>query len=233
MDLIRNAKLYICSHLTKLFRLYYMHIELNKYKNIIFDLGGVILNIDYELTARSFASLNLKNFDSLFSQAKQTQLFDRYEKGRISSDEFRIELRTYCGNEISDDELDRCWNALLLDLPGERLELLKKLRSTHRCFLLSNTNEIHMMAIHAYLHDTFGISDLSAYFEKVYLSFEINMRKPDAEIFEFVLKENNLDPAETIFIDDSAQHVESAIKLGITGYLLDVKTESIVDVFEN
>ncbi|MDQ3046875.1 MAG: HAD family phosphatase [Bacteroidota bacterium] len=207
-----------------------MQIPLNKYKNIIFDLGGVIFNIDYHLSTQAFASLDLKNFDSLFSQAKQTQLFDRYEKGLISSVEFRNELRTFYGNDLPDEKIDHCWNALLLDLPKERLDLLKKLKTSHRTFLLSNTNEIHMMAIYAYLHDIYGISDLSAYFEKVYLSYEINMRKPDQEIFQHVLNENGLLAEETLFIDDSAQHVESAKKLGIHAILLDVKEEGIVEM---
>ena len=207
-----------------------MPIDQNKYKNIIFDLGNVILNIDYLLAAKAFGEVGLNTFEKQFSQAQQQQLFDLYEKGQISSQEFRDQLRTYCKKNTSDKEIDVAWNAMLLDLPASRLELLTHLKQSHRIFLLSNTNEIHILAFHDYLQKSFGIPDLTAYFEKMYLSYKIGMRKPDAEIFEFVLKENKLTPAETLFIDDSVQHIEAAKKLGIQTYWLDVKRESILDV---
>jgi epoxide hydrolase-like predicted phosphatase len=208
-----------------------MAIALNKYKNIIFDLGGVILNIDYLLTAKAFAGLGVTAFDELFSQAKQKELFDVYEKGQISSEEFREEVKKYCKNSPDDKTLDAAWNAILLDLPKARLELLQKIKATHRTFLLSNTNDIHIVAVNNYLQETFGISDLSGYFENTYLSYKVGMRKPDAEIFNLVLEENSLNLHETLFIDDSIQHIESAKNLGIQTYWLDVKKESILEVF--
>jgi putative hydrolase of the HAD superfamily len=208
-----------------------MPIDSNKYKNIIFDLGNVILNIDYLLAADAFKKLGLNSFEKQFSQAQQQHLFDSYEKGHITSVEFRKELKTYCKKDTSDQAIDDAWNAMLLDLPSSRLDLLNHLKQTHRTFLLSNTNEIHIDAFHSYLQKNFGIPDLSAHFEKMYLSYKIGMRKPDAEIFEFVLNENKLIALETIFIDDSIQHVEAARKLGIEAYWLDVKKESILDLF--
>lgn len=207
-----------------------MIIHTNNYKNIIFDLGGVILNIDYFLTEKAFSKLGISDFKSLFSQAQQTQLFDNYEKGFISSNDFRTELKKYLPKNISNQEIDNAWNAILLDLPIERIELLEKFKTTHRTFLLSNTNDIHIETFNQYLQKDFAIPDLSNLFEKMYLSYKIGMRKPDSEIFELVLKENNLKPNETLFIDDSIQHVEAAKKLGINAYWLDVKKESILDV---
>ena len=119
---------------------------------------------------------------------------------------------------------------MLLDLPPARLDLLKKMKNTHRTFLLSNTNEIHIQCFSKSLQQQIGVSDLSDYFEKVYLSYEINLRKPDVEIFKYVLDNNRLNPAETLFIDDSPQHIEGAKKLGIHTYWLDVKKESITDI---
>ena len=208
-----------------------MPIDLNKYKNILFDLGNVILNIDYTLTVKSFQELELSNFENLFSQAQQQQLFDVYEKGEISSAQFRTALKTFCKKNTTDHAIDKAWNSMLLDLPAERLDLLGRLKDTHRTFLLSNTNEIHIIAFHEYLEKNFKTSDLSAYFEKMYLSYQVGMRKPDIEIFEFIIKENNLNPMETLFIDDSIQHVESAKKLGIEAYWLNVKKETILDLF--
>jgi glucose-1-phosphatase len=201
------------------------------YKNIIFDLGGVILNIDYALTAKAFEQIQLENFDALFSQAKQQTLFDKYEKGEISSAAFRQELKKNCKIGVSDTDIDRAWNAMLLDLPKERLTILQKIKKTHRSFLLSNTNEIHIDAFHNYLLNDFKTPDLTAYFEKMYLSYKVGMRKPDAELFQLVLNENKLIAQETLFIDDSIQHIESAKKLGIQTYWLDVKKESITDLF--
>lgn len=203
----------------------------NKYKNIIFDLGGVLLNIDYSLVTKAFLALGLTDFDKLYSKAHQTKLFDLYEKGQISSEAFRNHVKTCFSIPIDDETIDKAWNAMLLDLPPERLHLLQQLKTKHRIFLLSNTNDIHIQYINNYLKETFGIADLSGYFEKVYLSYEVGMRKPDAEIFELVLSENNLDPNETLFIDDSIQHIEGAKKLGIHTYWLDVKKESVMDLF--
>lgn len=208
-----------------------MPINPNKYKNIIFDLGNVILNIDYVLTAKAFKELGLNTFEVQFSQSQQQQLFDAYEKGETTSVEFRNELRTYCKEGTTDHSIDNAWNTMLLDLPKARLDLLNRLKKTHRIFLLSNTNEIHINAFHNYLLQSFKIVDLSGYFEKMYLSYKIGMRKPDAEIFEFVLKDNALNPKETLFIDDSIQHIEAAQNIGIEAYWLDVKKESVLDLF--
>lgn len=208
-----------------------MLIDLNNYKNIIFDLGGVILNIDYQLTADAFRKLGLLNFDEHYTQAKQRLLFDRYEKGLITSDAFRSELMLYIKADIDGSVIDNAWNAMLLDLPDERLELLKKIKKTRNTFLLSNTNEIHIDAFYSYLKEKKNITDFSSYFNKIYFSHKINLRKPDLESFEFILKKQHLRAAETLFIDDSMQHIEGAKKLGIHTYWLDVKKESIVDVF--
>lgn len=209
-----------------------MPIQANAYKNIIFDLGGVILNIDYDLTAKAFEQLGLPNFQHLFSKASQEMTFDLYEKGLISSDDFRDALNNSLKTPVRTETIDAAWNAMLLDLPSSRLELLKKMKGSHRTFLLSNTNEIHIHWFFNSLKHHFGIRDLSDYFEKVYLSYEIGLRKPDAAIFRHVLNENQLKPSETLFIDDSPQHIESAKKLGIHTYWLDVKTEDIITLFE-
>jgi len=113
----------------------------------------------------------------------------------------------------------------------ERIEILKRVKKTHRIFLLSNTNDIHIKYINNYLQKEYAMPDLTSLFEKTYLSYEIGMRKPDAEIFEFVLKENDLIPSETLFIDDSVQHIETARKLGLHAHWLNVEEESLRDLF--
>jgi epoxide hydrolase-like predicted phosphatase len=208
-----------------------MDISKNKIKNVIFDLGGVIINIDYSLLTGAFSEIGLPGFEKHFSQLKQKDLFDLYEKGLISSQNFRDELKKHCKIGTTDTEIDTAWNAMLLDLPKERLELILNVKNKYRTFLLSNTNEIHMLFIYDYLKKKFQIPDFNGHFEKVYLSYEVHMRKPDAEIFDLVIGQNGLLKEETLFIDDSVQHIESAKIVGIQTYLLDVKKESIISLF--
>lgn len=203
---------------------------MSQFKNIIFDLGGVILNIDYLATIRTFESLGLKNADEKFSQAKQGLIFDKLDKGEISGYEFIKELRTYFEHPVSASEISDAWNVMLLDLPKERLKLLETLKENYSLFLLSNTNEIHIPEYHKYLQKTYGFHDLSHIFSKQYYSFEMGMRKPDVEIFEFVTHDQNLVPHETLFIDDSVQHLEGAKKAGLKTYWLQ-KGETILDIF--
>jgi len=204
-------------------------IDLRNIKNIIFDLGGVILNIDYQLTIDAFKKLSLNNFDQFYSQFTQNDLLIAMEKGEITPQEFRIQLRKYISKPVSDIMIDNAWNAMLLDFPPERIVLLQMLKNKYRTFLLSNTNSIHLDFYSNLLNQKFDLQNLSHLFEKEYYSHELKMKKPDSEIFEYVLRENDLIPSETLFIDDTSIHVESAIKLGINGYLLK-KGESITDI---
>jgi len=186
------------------------HIELDA---IIFDLGGVILNIDYQLTINAFEKLGFKNFNAQYSKMQQSGLFDNLEKGLITEKEFVSEIKKEIESASSDDIIN-AWNALILDFPPIRLELLQKLKKEVKLFLLSNTNEIHLQAFNNILKE-FGQDSLVPHFDKLYLSHEINARKPDAEAFEIILKENDLSVDRVLFIDDSPQHIEAAQKLGM------------------
>lgn len=190
------------------------------FKHIIFDLGGVILNIDYHKTIDAFKTLGDKEFDSLFTQANQTDLFDKYEKGLCSSQFFINGLLDYLPKGTSANAIVKAWNAMLLDLPSERIDKLLTLKEKYRTFLLSNTNDIHLDAFHKIIKEENSLESLSPLFEKVYFSCEMKMRKPDPEIFLVVCNENNLVPSETLFIDDSIQHVEGAKKAGLQAYHL-------------
>lgn len=187
---------------------------------IIFDLGGVIINIDYHRTKNAFELLGIKNFDQLFSKASQSQLFDKLEKGEISDAEFYSTIREISRLNLSDKEIRDAWNAILLDFPVRRMERLMELKNKYRIFLLSNTNRIHINAFTELLISRFGENLLPKIFENIYYSSEIGMRKPDAEIFEFVISENRLDKAKTFFIDDSPQHITGAAKIGLPSYHL-------------
>lgn len=190
-------------------------------RHIIFDLGGVILNIDYLKTIAAFQQLGIENFDEIYSQAAQSDLFDKLEKGQIGADEFVAGIQALCGKPLSHQQIVDAWNSLILDFPLRRLQILQQLRLHHDLFLLSNTNEIHEPAFNKVLEQTHGIPNLGVFFDKVYLSHRVGMRKPDKEIFERVLDENGLKAEHTLFIDDSIQHIESANSLGIQTIFLE------------
>lgn len=194
-------------------------------KNIIFDLGGVIINLDIPKTISEFNKLSTQPFESIYSQLQQTPIFDLFDKGQITVTDFFSELKKTLPNNIPDEKLLFAWNAMLLDFPKHRLELLNKLKPNYRLFLLSNTNESHVLEFEKILFSSHGYKNLEPFFEKVYYSCRMNMRKPNIDIFEFVLNENNLIAEETLFMDDSPQHVEGALTLGVKAMLLEKNNE--------
>ena len=184
-------------------------------KNIIFDLGGVIYNIDYQLSIDAFKKLGIRNFKERYSQSSQSPLFDQLETGKISPEEFHEGIRLESGLPLTATQIDTAWNAMLINMPPNRVELLKAISGNYQIYLLSNTNAIHIPLFNEQVDREFGKGVFHAIFRKVYLSYELKMRKPNKEIFEYVLLENNLLPQETLFIDDSLQHVEGAKTTGI------------------
>jgi len=208
---IQPAKIYIC----RLFAKY-----MSKINAIIFDLGGVIINLDIAATIAAFNKLSAQPFEAIYTQLQQTPVFDLFDKGLITEQEFFNGLKEAMGAEPDDASMLEAWNAMLLDFPLHRLELLQQLKSKYRLFLLSNTNETHIRKFEAQLLESRGYRNLEPFFEKVYYSCRMGMRKPDAEIFEHVLKENRLVAEETLFIDDTIHHVEGAQKTGIRAHLL-------------
>ncbi len=183
-------------------------------KHIIFDLGGVLLNIDYSLTERAFQQLGFAEFKEVYSQLKQEQLFDELETGRISPEDFIGKIRMRSGMQTENEAIINAWNAMLLDLPLQRLQLLQQLRLYYDLVLLSNTNEIHEAAFNAITQKQHGVL-IAGFFDKVYFSHRVGMRKPDREIFDRVLHENEFKAEHTLFIDDSPQHIASAKSIGI------------------
>lgn len=197
----------------------------NSKEAIIFDLGGVLLNLDYDLTEKAFISLGMTNFGESYSQLQQVQLFDRYETGQISSFHFVNRLLDLLPPGTTANQVVHAWDAMILDFPLERLRQLEALSQKYRLFLLSNTNDLHIDAVRRSLEKAVGHRNLEQYFEKTYFSSAVGMRKPDAKIFEFVCSDNKLEPAKIVFIDDSPQHVEGAKSAGIEAFLLEKNQE--------
>ena len=196
--------------------------------NIIFDLGNVILNIDYQNTIDAFEKIGVINASSFYSKSSQLNIFSQLETGRISKHDFVLEIQKFAP-KASATQIINAWNAILQDLPDERLEVLKKIKDKFSIFLLSNTNSIHVEKI----IDNLGVKKYEEFynlFDKVYYSHEIKLRKPYADIFRLVIKENNLSIKKTLFIDDSIQHIESAKRIGLKTYHLDGK-ETMESIF--
>jgi FMN phosphatase YigB (HAD superfamily) len=204
-------------------------MDLRGIKNIIFDLGAVILNIDYQLTIKAFQELGAGDFDKVYNQFVQTGLFDDLETGRIEPKVFRDRIREQFQSDWGDQQIDDAWNSLLLDLPQERIDLLHRLSKDYRLFLLSNTNAIHYEQYCANLMREHGIPNLDPLFEQVFLSHEIHQRKPDRAAYQYVLDAANLIPSETIFIDDIEKNAKAAEAVGIKGVFLEGE---VVELFE-
>ena len=202
---------------------------MKKCKAIIFDLGAVILNINYQNTIDEFAKLGVNNSTTFYSKKVQTNLFNQIETGMISSNKFLKALQKETKN-ANINQVEKAWNAMLLDLPEERIQLIEKLKkNNYSIYLLSNTNAIHIDAIKKQLGKRKWLA-FCKLFDKMYLSHELGLRKPDVKIFEYILKEQKIKAEEVFFIDDSPQHIASAKKIGIhCHHLLD--DENIITLF--
>jgi FMN phosphatase YigB (HAD superfamily) len=205
--------------------------NLKSIKNLIFDFGGVICDIDFLLTEKQMTSLGF-NFAETTAPKKVEALIVMLETGKISPQQFRNEIRKFFLNPVTDEQIDDAWNAMLLDIPEPRIRLLEKLRRRFRIFLLSNSNEIHYLKYLENFRQQYGYPDFGALFDKAYFSFRIGFKKPFREIFIHVLQDAGLNPSETLFIDDTLMHVEGARNMGIHAYHLQTdQGEQIMDLF--
>lgn len=184
-------------------------------KNVIFDLGGVIIDLDVNKTFQAFNKIIGKDFTQIFSKSQQSQFVTDYEIGKIDSSTFRNHIRELLQVDTSDQAIDDAWNAMLSDFPKRNIEFVRNVSLHKRTFILSNTNEIHKQAADKVLLEKHNGSTWEKLVEKAYFSHIMGDRKPNESIFRTVLNENQLIPEETLFIDDSPQHVEGASKTGI------------------
>jgi epoxide hydrolase-like predicted phosphatase len=193
---------------------------MQKIEAIVFDLGGVILNIDYNLTRTAFENAGVPNFDEMYSQTDADDLFRNLETGKISEDFFYTEINKRTGLGLSTTEIQQAWNAMLLTFREKSLQFLQVLKPKYKLFLLSNTNHIHLKEFNKIYLEKEREFSFETFFDKAYYSCEIGLRKPNAESYDLVLKENKLVPGNTLFVDDSIQNVEAAGLLGMHTVLL-------------
>ena len=190
-------------------------------KNIIFDLGGVLINLDFKKSTDAFRELGFPHFENMFSQFKADQLFEKLEKGLISPEDLYTVLHKVGKEGITTEQLQHAWNSMLLDFRVESLAFLNELKKTYNLFLLSNTNAIHLTAFNGILKEQTGLDSLGNFFNRSYYSHLVGLRKPNNDIFEFVLADAGLNINETLFIDDTQDNIETAAKMGFkTHHLL-------------
>lgn len=184
-------------------------------KNIIFDLGGVLLDIDTGKTNDAFEKLGVPDFKNNYSLYKASPLFDNLEKGNVSEPEFFNAIRQLSNLPLQDADIRDAWNALILDFRMDSLQHLDMLKSRYSLYLLSNTNSIHHRAFHQSFNEQAGGKSFDGYFTKAYYSHQVGLRKPDKEIYDLVLSDAGIVAGETIFIDDLLKNIEAAAALGM------------------
>jgi len=197
-------------------------------KNIIFDLGGIFLNIDFSKTEKAFADLGVQ-FNDFYSQHHVSELFELLETGKISPEEFHDSFVEETGLHLSYEELKNAWTALLVDFPIERLQWLQEIGKRYKIFLFSNTNKIHYDVFTEMFHEQTGFKDFNKLFVKTYYSHEMGLRKPYPESYLYILNEQQLRPEETLFIDDTLKNIEGAKQVGLQTIHL-VYPETVLDL---
>ena len=191
---------------------------------LIFDFGGVLIDLEMNQSILNFKKLGVENVENYLSNFGQSGFFMQLEKGKISAEEFRYEIRKMTTNTITDKEIDDAWNAFLVRIPSEKLDIVYQLRKKFRVIMLSNTNAIHF----PYAERTFfsyknrGIDE---YFDKCYRSYDMKMAKPDAEIFEAILSQEQVAANQCLLLDDGPKNIEQAQKLGFQTYFVDPKED--------
>lgn len=191
--------------------------QYNNISTLIFDLGGVIVDLDLAKCIQNFKELGLENIEQYLSNFGQKDFFMQFEKGQIGIPAFRNEIRKLAGTELTDAQIDKAWCSFLTQIPFEKLHLLSELKKKYRLLLLSNTNPLHIETAVAAEFSKTG-KTMQDFFDKCYLSYEMGMVKPDVEIFEALLTDAQVKAEECLFLDDGKKNIDTAAALGIQTY---------------
>ena len=203
-----------------------------KIKNIIFDLGGVILDIDETIVYKELGKMGI-NTTELAHSKEFIEIMSKFDTGIYTAPTFRKRMKALIGQEkMTDEKFDSIWNAMLLDIPRERVEAIEKVKKHYKIFLMSNTNVIHYDLYVRDLQLRFGYNEFDELFDKSYFSFAAHLEKPDPRFFELILDHEHLLPEETLFIDDTAANIKVAKSLGINTYHIS-REELVRNLFNN
>lgn len=207
-----------------------MKADLQNLENIIFDLGGVLLNLDFDASIQAFHELGMDKKVVNRQQAYADKVFYELETGAVSVTEFRSRVRKILDNpDATDQQIDDAWYAMIKDIPAHRVEMVQKLSRNFNVYLFSNTNQIHIQRLHADFKEHHGI-DFPSLFKKDYYSFEIKERKPELDSYLKVIELAGIDPAKSLFIDDLEKNITGAEKAGLRTYWLD-RDREVVSIF--
>jgi len=202
-------------------------------ENIIFDFGGVILDIDPKRTVQAFQKLGYEDVDKIKSREFYEKIILKFEMGLVTPDEFRSHIREYLGVNYTDSQINHAWNTLLSKLEKERIQTLEAAGKHYTLFMLSNSNAIHYDVFVKDLKDNFGYENFDALFRKAYFSFRLHMHKPNTDIYLYVIKQEHINPGRTLFIDDRADNIEGAKRAGLKTHYLDLhKGETLTALFD-
>ena len=187
-----------------------------KVENIIFDLGGVIINLDVSRAFQKFSEIFSKELKTdIFTDKENYPFFKDYELGRIGDEEFRSCIKELAEKPVTDSLVDEAWNAMLLDIPAERIGWIYEATKSYNCVVLSNTNAIHVSYFEQFFSDVTPYGHPGTVFQKLYYSHQIGERKPNKAAFEIVLDDAGFDPEETVLFDDLKDNLAAANELGI------------------
>lgn len=184
-------------------------------KAILFDLGGVLLDLHMEKTFAAFAKLGFAGFEKHFDSYSGSPFIELFEEGNMTPDEFIQTIKTYCTPDTPTDKILDAWNAMLGNVSKEKVTMLQQLQKKYRLFLYSNTNALHVAYLHRYYNHLFGNGVFQQCFSKIYYSHELGIRKPQEAGFLKIMEEQQLKPEEIFYIDDGAMHIATAKKLGL------------------
>ena len=184
-------------------------------KTLIFDLGGVIINLHEQATIEAFVGLSGYSVEKVVSNYESLSIFKDHEKGLISDDAFRQGIRDSMELSVTDDEIDHAWNSMLGEIPIARINHLIKLKEKYKVLILSNTNGIHEIRFNEILKSVSGKNSMKHFVHEVFLSHRINMRKPEPEIYQHVVAYSGIDPTTSLFLDDKLENLLGAESVGI------------------
>ena len=205
--------------------------QFNNISTIIFDLGGVLCDLDIDRCIMNFKQLGLENFEHYLNNFGQSGFFMQVEKGLINDDEFRSEVRKLTSKSLTNEQINDAWNSFLVGIPTEKLDIILELRKKFRIIMLSNTNIIHFPNTVARFFNYNG-KKLTDFFDKCYLSYEMKMAKPDAEIFLKLLEDEQVQANQCLFLDDGLKNINQAQMLGLQTYLV-VPNENLSFLLNN
>ena len=188
-------------------------------KNIIFDFGVVLYDLNQQATHSALAELGIKDAATVFTIQQQNNLCDQFETGKITPAQFFSGLKKLASSHATEAQLKTAWEAMLLSLPKHKFLLLNELRKNYTTMVLSNTNSTHIEKVNTALQEHYKISSINDLFDRTYLSFEVGLRKPELTIFNHVIEHANIKPSETLFIDDLKANVKAAQAVGINALL--------------